>query len=100
MTAIGPGTRVKCITDFRLVDSYPNPEIGKIYRVSAIVPSRSFPQGEPLLSFSEFPDSAYDPIFFRPLDGDAEIERLRAILTKPADPDLAKKRELIVETAG
>jgi hypothetical protein len=81
MTAIGPGTRVVCIATKWVSLNGPMPQqnfpsYGQIVVVDNIFERAGFGSLLSLVGFR----GGFRPESFRPLDGDAEIERLRALI--------------------
>jgi hypothetical protein len=83
MTAIGPGTRVKCVKRGHWVNHdtqvhYCGPTYGSVWTVTRIREGT----GVIFACLAEWhnPGDGFNVEYFRPLDGDAEIERLRALI--------------------
>jgi hypothetical protein len=95
MSAIGPGSRVKCIkrgaweTVCGCSRREP-PMAGRIYTVTQVYEDHDG-LWLSLVGWSLW--EAFAACQFRPLDDDSEIERLRAILAHITDPDTRKIRE-------
>ena len=89
MTAIGPGTRVKCIRSDAIPWKFvltgglsPGPRFGSVWVVKNLVEWPPFGTMLYLTGWMD-EDQCFAASNFRPLDGDAEIERLRAIAASP-----------------
>ena len=90
MTAIGPGSRVKCICADWTPGSTctPLPTVGSIWTVAHIYRAGSlllgFPLAKDFLAFVGREKHLFVADYFVPLDGDAEMEKLRKIAKDPA----------------
>ena len=99
MTAIGPGMRVVCIKEDWKPSVYASstwgPKIGSKWTVNWMSTRGEFVA----IGFAEWhnQEECFAADHFRPLDGDAEIERLRAIVANPVRIGAPKREPAEVE---